>query len=148
MNSIEKQIKEQQARHDLAVEVSLQRLGIQKNLIANGKAMEAAEYSKEMAFSTGLSEFDLRILVCILSDAILTPVPRKRGDKFANRQTVEKLHAQILLAREVAAEVEKSKKQPRRKPKPVTTALESVGRNPKNASSVGTAKRAYYKHKP
>lgn len=144
-NEIARDIAERKEQNDKMLIESLHRLEIPRNLIASGKAMEAAEYAKERVGS--LPEFDLRVLVGMLADAILQPTPRKRGDKFANRQTIQKLHNEIVLSRAVAVDIEKKKKQPRRNAKPVISALEGVGKNPKNATSVGSAKRAYYKHK-
>lgn len=118
-----------------------------KEMIASGHAMEAAEYAKLLAYTEAL---DARAALLVLSDAILNPekLKRKRGDKFTSRVTLEKLTRERAIAQKVQAARDATKARSRGgRKKHVENALEKIGTDPKLGTSIGTAKRAYYKHK-
>jgi hypothetical protein len=117
-----------------------------QTLIAEGHAMEAAEYARMAAYA--LPEDEARAMLCALANAILDPVPRKRGDKFVSRETFEKLAIEVETADKVrdAIETHKLRSRPGRKTH-VVPALDKVAKDPKSAISTSTAKRRYYKHK-
>lgn len=106
---------------------------IAKDMVAEGHSMEAAEYAKVVAHV--LPEAEVRALLHVLADAILSPVPRKRGDKFVNRSTFEKLAEEVATVGKV-----------RKSGKKVTAAFDFVGQDERNSTSPGTVKRRYYKH--
>lgn len=104
-----------------------------REMIVSGHTKEAAEWAKLVANS--LTEAEVRALIHVLADAILSPVPRKRGDKFVNRGKLETLGKEMRLYDEL-----------RESTKERNAAFDTIG--PKRGKSGGTAKRLYYKHKP
>lgn len=116
-----------------------------KEMVANGHSMEAAIYAKLLAYSGAM---DSRAALIVLAEAILNPVKRRRGDKFNSRMTLEKLVREDANARAVESAVAASKERSRGgRKKHVAKALAKIGKDSKRATSVGSVKRAYYKHK-
>ena len=126
---------------------------LMRSMIANGHLMEAAEYAKSMMY---VPVADLRGMLAVLADAIIDPSTpkRKRGDKYSNRMTFEKLVAEVTLAKKVrdaisAREARTNKAHSKKvRNRNVENALLDVAKDRKLGTSVGTAKRRYYKHKP
>lgn len=109
-----------------------QNIDLVKEMIAEGHTLEAAEWAKLMA--NVLPENEARALLLVLADAILNPVPRRRGDKFAGGRKFEKFVGELVLSNAISDSG-----------KTRTAAFDLVGA--KHNKSGGTAKRLYYKHK-
>ncbi|MGV8931982.1 MAG: hypothetical protein ACOH1R_07735 [Luteimonas sp.] len=68
-------------------------------MVADGHTMEAAIWVKSVAGI--ISDSEARALLHVLADAILVPVPRKRGDKFAGGDKFVGLGKELTIFRAV-----------------------------------------------